>query len=105
MTPELALDHLWTLAGCERAALRSVHFTGSEPALPSVFRVGALACATIAATGLAAAEYHRLRTGRGQRVSVDMRRALASFRSERYLRIDGGPPPALRCSATRSTRR
>jgi len=100
MTPELALDHIWTLAHCERAALRSVHFTGSEPALPSVFRVGALACATIAATGLAAAEYHRLRTGRGQPVSVDMRRALASFRSERYLRIDGGPPPALRDPVT-----
>ncbi|WP_027801566.1 CoA transferase [Paraburkholderia dilworthii] len=96
MTPELALDHIWTLANCEPAALRSVHFTGSEPGLSSVFRVGALACATIAATGLAAAEYHRLRTGRGQRVTVEMRRALASFRSERYLRIDDGPPPALR---------
>ncbi|WP_025601238.1 CoA transferase [Burkholderia sp. WSM2230] len=100
MTPEIALDSLWTLAGCEPAALRSVHFSGTEPALPSVYRVGALASATIAATGLAAAEYHRLRTGRGQRVSVDMRRALASFRSERYLRIDGGPPPALRDPVT-----
>ncbi|CAH2896242.1 MAG: CaiB/BaiF family protein [uncultured Paraburkholderia sp.] len=100
MTPELALDHIWSLANCEPAALRSVHFTGSEPGLPSVFRVGALASATIAAVGLAAAEYHRLRTRHGQRVTVDMRRALASFRSERYLRVDDGPPPALRDPVT-----
>ncbi len=68
--------------------------------MPSVYRVGSLASATIAATGLAAAEFHRLRTGRRQHVTVQMRRALASFRSERYLRIDGGPPPALRDPVT-----
>ena len=96
MTPELALKHLWTIAGCDPTALRSVSLTGAEPGLPSVYRVGSLASATIAATGLAAAEYRRLRTGRRQHVAVQMRRALASFRSERYLRIDDGPPPALR---------
>ncbi|MEC5405028.1 CoA transferase [Paraburkholderia sp. MPAMCS5] len=100
MTPELALDHIWTLAGCDPAALRSISLIGSEPGLPSVYRVGALALATIGATGLAAAEFHRLRTGRRQRVTVDMRRALASFRSERYLRIDDGPPPVLRDPVT-----
>lgn len=96
MTPELALKHIWTIAECDPTALRSVSLAGTDPGLPSVYRVGALASATIAATGLAAAEYHRLRTGRRQHVTVEMRRALASFRSERYLRIDEGPPPALR---------
>ena len=96
MTPELALQHIWTLAGCDPTALRSVTLTGADPGLPSVYRVGSLASASIAATGLAAAEYHRLRTGRRQHVTVEMRRALASFRSERYLRINDGPPPALR---------
>jgi crotonobetainyl-CoA:carnitine CoA-transferase CaiB-like acyl-CoA transferase len=96
MTPELALEHIWTLAGCDPTALRSVTLTGADPGLPSVYRVGSLASASIAATGLAAAEYHRLRTGRRQHVTVEMRRALASFRSERYLRINDGPPPALR---------
>ena len=96
MTPELALKHIWTTAQCDPTALRSVSLPGTDPGLPSVYRVGALASATIAASGLAAAEYHRLRTGRRQHVTVEMRRALASFRSERYLRIDGGPPPALR---------
>ncbi|NYH13677.1 CoA transferase [Paraburkholderia bryophila] len=96
MTPELALKQIWTLAGCDPTALHAVTLSGDDPGLPSVFRVGSLASATIAATGLAAAEYHRLRTGHRQHVAVQMRRALASFRSERYLRIDDGPPPALR---------
>jgi crotonobetainyl-CoA:carnitine CoA-transferase CaiB-like acyl-CoA transferase len=96
MTPLLALDHLWTAAGCDAAALDAVSITGGDPALPSVFRVGTLAAATVAATGLAAAECHRLRTGQRQRVDVDVRRALAAFRSERYLRIDDGPAPELR---------
>ena len=95
-TPELALKHIWMTAQCDPTALRSVSLPGTDPGLPSVYRVGALAQATIAASGLAAAEYHRLRTGRRQHVTVEMRRALASFRSERYLRIDDGPPPALR---------
>lgn len=96
LTPELALKHIWMTAQCDPTALCSVSLPGADPGLPSVYRVGALAQATIAASGLAAAEYHRLRTGRRQHVTVEMRRALASFRSERYLRIDDGPPPALR---------
>lgn len=99
-TPELALKHIWMTAECDPAALRSVSLPGADPGLPSVYQVGALASATIAASGLAAAEYHRLRTGRRQHVTVEMRRALASFRSERYLRIDDGPPPALRDPVT-----
>jgi crotonobetainyl-CoA:carnitine CoA-transferase CaiB-like acyl-CoA transferase len=96
MTSELALKHIWTTAGCDPTALKSVSLAGTDPGLPSVYRVGTLASATIAAAGLAAAEYRRLRTGHRQHVTVEMRRALASFRSERYLRIDEGPPPALR---------
>ncbi len=93
MTPTLALEHLWSAAACDRAALDAVSIDGNDPALPSVYRVGTLAAAAIAATGLAAAECFRLRTGRRQRVEVDVRRALASFRSERYLRVNDGLPP------------
>jgi crotonobetainyl-CoA:carnitine CoA-transferase CaiB-like acyl-CoA transferase len=96
MTPHLALDHLWTAAGCDSAALDAVSLSGEDPGLPSIYRVGTLATATIAATGLAAAECFRLRTGCRQRVEVEMRCALAAFRSERYLRVNDGPPPALR---------
>ncbi|MBT7758525.1 MAG: CoA transferase, partial [Rhodospirillaceae bacterium] len=35
------------------------------------------------------------RTGKRQHIACDMRHAAVEFRSERYLRIDGGPPPDL----------
>ena len=90
--PKNVLASLWRGAGFDDAALRDVHLSGAEPVLPSSFAVGTAAQATIAATALAAAELWRLRTGRRQQVSVDMRRAAIEFRSERYLRVDGKEP-------------
>lgn len=106
MTPRDALEHLWMLAhphdSAEEhlAALDSVDIEGDDPGLPSVFRVGTLAAASIGAAGLAAARLHRLRGGPGQRVGIDVRRALAAFRSERYLSVDGGAPFELRHPVT-----
>jgi crotonobetainyl-CoA:carnitine CoA-transferase CaiB-like acyl-CoA transferase len=90
--PARILADLWSLAGGDAAALDAVELTGQEPALPSSFRVGALAQAAIAAAGLAAAQLHRQRGGPSQTVAVDMRHAAIEFRSERYLRIAGKPP-------------
>jgi crotonobetainyl-CoA:carnitine CoA-transferase CaiB-like acyl-CoA transferase len=86
------LADIWSTAGGDPAALSRVTLTGEEPALPSSFRVGAAAQASIAATGLAAAEIWKARTKRAQDVAVDMRHAAVEFRSERYMRIDGKPP-------------
>jgi crotonobetainyl-CoA:carnitine CoA-transferase CaiB-like acyl-CoA transferase len=90
--PARILADLWSAAGGEPSAIEAVSLTGQEPALPSSFRVGALAQAAIAAAGLAAAQIHRQRGGAAQTVSVDMRHAAIEFRSERYLRIAGKPP-------------
>ena len=87
--PKQALADLWRLAGQPDAALQSIGFTGAEPVLPSSFAVGTAAQASIAAAALAAAELWRLRSGRKQRVSVDMRNAAIEFRSERYMRVAG----------------
>src|ERR1700710_1793508 len=92
-TPREILADLWTLAGGEPAALDAVTLTGEEPQLPSTFRVAAAAQASIAATGLAAAQIWQLRSGQSQDVAVDMRHAVVECRSERYLRVDGKPPP------------
>jgi crotonobetainyl-CoA:carnitine CoA-transferase CaiB-like acyl-CoA transferase len=86
-----ALAGLLRTAGLSEALLNVVSFTGSEPVLPSSFAVATAAQATIAASALAAADLWRLRSGRRQRVGVDMRHAAVEFRSERYLRIDGKP--------------
>ena len=100
MTPRAALEHLWMLAGCDPAALDYLHVEGDDPALPSVYRVGTLAAATIGAAGLAAAECFRLRTGRRQRVGISVHRALAAFRSERYLRVGDRAPAEIRHPVT-----
>ena len=91
MPPAAALAEVWSLGGGDPAALKSVVLTGAESPLPSSFAVGTMAQATIAASGLAAAELWRLRTGTRQNVHVDMRDAAIEFRSERYLRCDNAP--------------
>ena len=93
MQPIDALAALWCAAGRPESALENVELTGSEPVLPSSFAVGTAAQASIAAAALAAAELWRLRTGRRQRIAVDMRHAAVEFRSERYLRLEGKPLP------------
>ncbi|WP_186134437.1 CoA transferase [Burkholderia gladioli] len=101
MDARQALATLWQMAGGSADALARVEFDhGEDPGLPSVHRVGTLASATVAAAGLAAVECFRARTGRAQQVSVAQRAALAAFRSERYLRVDGKPPPEPRDPTT-----
>ena len=87
------LSDIWTSAGGDLSALDTVSLTGDEPQLPSSFRVAAAAQASIAAAGLAASRIWQLRSGQSQDVVVDMRHAVVECRSERYLRVDGKPPP------------
>src|SRR6202167_5145149 len=92
-TPREILTDLWTLADGDPSALAAVTLTGEEPQLPSSFRVAAAAQTSIAAAALAAAEIWKLRSGQDQEIAVDMRHAVVECRSERYLRLDGNPPP------------
>src|SRR5262249_48582970 len=89
VAPKDALAALWRSVGLPEGTLESIALMGAEPALPSSFAVGTAAQASIAASALGAAELWRLRTGRRQRVAVDMRHAAIEFRSERYLRVAG----------------
>ena len=80
---------LWRLGGGDAAALDYLHLPGDDPVLPSSFRIGTAAQASVAAVGLAAAELHHRAGAPRQSVSVDMRHAAVEFRSEHYLTIDG----------------
>jgi crotonobetainyl-CoA:carnitine CoA-transferase CaiB-like acyl-CoA transferase len=92
-SPREILSDIWTSAGGEASALGALTLTGDEPQLPSSFRVAAAAQVSVAATGLAAAGIWKMRSGQAQDVAVDMRHAVVECRSERYLRVDGKPPP------------
>ena len=91
-SPADIVANLWRLVGADATALDHLRLTGSEPVLPSSFRVGAAAQACIAAVGLAAAELRHRAGAKRQRVSVDMRHAAIEFRSEHYLTIGGTAP-------------
>ena len=90
MSARAALEGVWTLGGGEPQALERIELVGEEPALPSVFPIGVAASACIGAAGLAASELCRLRAGAAQPVRVAMRNAAVAYRSEHYLRVDGG---------------
>ncbi len=92
--PDVALRELLALGGMDGASESLVDFSAADPVFPTPYRIGAASAAALAAAGLAAEELWALRSGRRQRVSVDLRAAAASLRSARYLRIDGKPPPA-----------
>ena len=92
-SPREILSDIWTSAGGEASALGALTLTGDEPQLPSSFRVAAAAQVSVAATALAAAGIWKMRSGQAQDVAVDMRHAVVECRSERYLRVDGKPPP------------
>src|SRR5262249_35439010 len=85
--PNEALRTILPIAGWSDAD-GAVAFTGeTDPILPTPFRIGAAGAATIAASGLAAAALWQSRTGRRQRVAVDVRQATASLRSGHYMKL------------------
>ncbi|WP_062439302.1 CoA transferase [Herbidospora daliensis] len=69
--------------------LGHVAVTGREPVMPSPFRIGTAAAASIGAATAAVA----LLKGRRGQAEVDMRHAAVAFRSERHFRIHGEPIP------------
>lgn len=94
-TPGDLLDELMAAVG-EPPAAGEADFAGSDPVFPTLFRIGDLGAATIAACAVQAARLWRRRTGRDQRVLVEVDAAAAAMRSSRYIRSeadpDGRPP-------------
>src|SRR5881628_2056252 len=89
-TPNEALRTILPITGWGDRQAVDVMFTGgADPVLPTPFRIGAAGAATLAAAALAATELWQVRTGRRQRVTVDLRQAAAALRSGRYLRLAG----------------
>ena len=96
-TPHEALRTILPAAGWPAKAADAVTFSGAtDPILPTPFRIGIAGAATVAATGLAAADLWELRTGRRQQVAVDVRQATASLRSGHYMKLGDGELSARR---------
>jgi crotonobetainyl-CoA:carnitine CoA-transferase CaiB-like acyl-CoA transferase len=95
MEPRDALQDICGQIALPLDGLNELQLTGRDPVLPSSFKVGTVAQTAISAAALAAGEVWYRRGGRRQAIACDMRHAAVEFRSERYLRIDGGPTPEL----------
>jgi crotonobetainyl-CoA:carnitine CoA-transferase CaiB-like acyl-CoA transferase len=88
MTVRNALGELLSLTGTEG----EVAFEGEDPVFRTPYRIAAAGGAAFGAVGVAASRLFESRTGKKQRISVDLRAAAASLRSAYYLRVDGKPP-------------
>ena len=89
--PQAALRSILPAVGWSVAKADDVTFSGgTDPILPTPFRIADAGAATLAATGLAAADLWELRSGKTQPVSVDVRRATASLRSGQYMKLGDG---------------
>ncbi len=84
------LSTLTSIAGWDEQRASEVEFIGgTDPILPTPFKIGDTAAASLGAVGLAVSDLWKIRTGRGQDVRVDVRQATASMRSSRYMTKDG----------------
>jgi crotonobetainyl-CoA:carnitine CoA-transferase CaiB-like acyl-CoA transferase len=89
--PNAALRSILPNVGWSADRADSVAFTGgTDPILPTPFRIGVAGAATLAATGLAVADLWEMRSGRQQSVAVDVRQATASLRSGHYMKLGDG---------------
>ncbi len=87
-----ALRTIFPIAGWGEERARAVEITGgTDPILPTSFRIAETSAAALAATGLAVSDLWQLRTGLRQKVAVDRRQATASLRSGHYMKLNGAP--------------
>src|SRR5262245_29803050 len=97
--PHEALRTILAVADWPDKLAAAVAFTGgTDPVLPTPFRVGVAGTATVAASGLAAAELWELRTGRCRQVAVDRCQAAGSLGSGHYMSLGDGKLSAARHS-------
>jgi len=72
-----------------------ITFYGKDPIIPSRFRFGSMAAIALAAKAIAVASIWKFRSGEGQDIHVDVRKALqrfAGFFDFKWELINGRPP-------------
>ncbi len=96
IAPKDALSHLLNLGQIAPDWIGSTSISGCDPILPTDFLLGTAGASVIAAAGVAASDLWQLRTGKRQRIAVDMRSAVAALRSDHYCRVNGSQLPDYR---------
>ena len=86
---QCALQSIIDGVGWRDAPIGALQITPSANMLPTDLPIGPMAGATLGATGLASAALWQMRSGKLQRVGVDMRAATLAMTSANYLRVNG----------------
>jgi crotonobetainyl-CoA:carnitine CoA-transferase CaiB-like acyl-CoA transferase len=73
------------LSGRTRPLSNTVSIAGADPVFSTRFKIAETCAAVLAGVGLAVSDIWELKTGRPQRVSIDVRHAAAALRSSAYL--------------------
>ena len=96
-SPLDSVSHIWTELGLPADAVKSLHLQGQGNGVPSSFKVGHLAHASIALSALAASLFHATVGDTSlPRVTVPLEHAVIEFISERLYTLDGKPPDKTR---------
>ncbi|MBP8305692.1 MAG: CoA transferase [Burkholderiaceae bacterium] len=86
-----AFEEVMAVRGKGMPAAGEVEINGKDPVLSSRFRIGDTCAAVLGGVGVAVNDIWALKTGRRQRVRLDVRHAAASLKSSSYLqRPDSG---------------
>lgn len=82
-------DELMALRGGKPPDDAEVTVSGCDPVYPTVFKIGETCAAVIAGIGVAVSDLWELRTGRRQKVAVDVRHAAGTMRSADFTWLQG----------------
>ena len=84
MAKPTAFEEVMAVRGKDMPAPGEVTITGKDPVYSTKFKIGETVAAALAGVGTAANDIHELKTGRRQKVSIDVRHAAATLRSGDY---------------------
>src|SRR5690606_4563054 len=80
------LQEVLRIRGPGMPASGEVTITGADPVLSARFRIGEAAAHVLAGVGVAVNDIHEMKTGRRQKIAVDVRHAAAACQSARLMR-------------------
>src|SRR5947208_7280813 len=75
--------------GLEQPPAEEVTIAGADPVFSTRFKIGETCAAVLGGVGVAVSDFWEMKTGRRQKVSIDVRHAAAGLRSSAYMQRPG----------------